>query len=97
MKARIFSSLEEAEAARALVDADYGLPRVHREGEYSSAEAGRAAERIRARGVMTEHAVELVPSYDGVQFALPADDPEALDLDLGRWRGAGRDRRPRHA
>ena len=97
---RIFTSLEGAEAARAELDAAAGLPRVHAEGEYTLAEPGLAADRLRARGIRTDHAVDIVPNDEGTEYAVPSTtpgtiDPGTVELDVDAWRGTGRDRRDR--
>lgn len=90
MKARIFSTRAEADAARAALDAAANLPRVHTEEHYMVAEPGNAFARIRARGVCTDHVADVVPNEAGTRFAVPGDGPGAEEVDLVRWRGQGR-------
>jgi hypothetical protein len=78
MRALIFATRGEAEAARARQDAEVDLPRVHDEREYLIARPGRAAERLRAGGIRTEHRAELLEEHDGVRFAVVADDGESM-------------------
>lgn len=89
MRVKIFSTRAVAEAARDFVDRRAGLPRVHGSDEYTIAEPGNAAATILARGVHTEHAVDIIASADGTQFAVPSDDDDAVEIDPEAWRGAG--------
>jgi len=90
MKARILSTLAEAESLRAALDAAAGLPKTHGAREYSVAQPGRAYARIRARGVRTEHVVDVVPNETGTRFAVLGDGLGSEEVDLVLWRGQGR-------
>lgn len=90
MRAQIFSSQADAERALAGLDAAAGLPRVLAASEWTIATPGRAAERIRARGVRLEHVSSIEPEYGGTRWALLTDGPGAVEIDINAWRGMGR-------
>lgn len=93
MKLRLYASLAEAERAQQALDAAAGVPRAHAEGDgpddYRICTPGNAAARIRARGVRTEHLVELLTNEAGTAFGLRAeeDDPDASELEPATWHG----------
>lgn len=85
MRARVYASRAQAEAAQAALDREHGLPAVHTEGtgpaDYALSTPGRAAARLRDRGVRTEHYVPIVLHPDGDRFAIAAHDGGAEELD----------------
>ena len=92
MKLLLFGTLEEAEGAQRAMDVAADLPREHAEGpgpdDYSIAQPGNAAARIRARGVRSLHVAELLTNAAGTAFALRADaHPAAREMDLKTWYG----------
>lgn len=91
MRARVFTTLTEAVAARRAIDAAAGLPIVHSETDYVVAELGNAAIRIRARGVTTQHAVEIIPGHGESQFAVPSENAQGIEINCETWRGSGLD------
>ena len=90
MRARLFSSLAEAEAARDALDTAARLPKMHGVHEYSVAHPGRAYARIRARGVRTDHLIDVVPNEAGTRFAVASGAPDAVEIDLVSWQGLDR-------
>ena len=92
MKLRVYTTRAEAEAAQRALDAAAGVPRTHAEGagrdDYRIATPGNAASRIRARGVRTEHVVELIANKDGSAFALRDErDRAAVETAPETWFG----------
>lgn len=88
MRGVTYGTLAEAEAAQRAEDAAAGLPRMHVEGtgptDFSIPRPGNAAERIRSRGVRTEHLHALLTRIDGAAYALESEaGPDELDAD--RW------------
>jgi hypothetical protein len=76
----IFSRREDAEAAQLAGDRAQGLPREHQEGvDYQIARPGRAAARLRERGIRTEHWLPIVAHPAGDRFAVGKDDAHELD------------------
>lgn len=85
MRGLVFNSRADAEVVRADADRIHGLPKVHIEGTepgaYAIPNAGRAAARIRAHGVHTEHQFPVLEHLTESRFAIPFDDSRAIDLD----------------
>lgn len=92
MRATIYDSRHGAEAMQRDLDAMFGYPREHAEGvgedDFVLARPGRAAERIRSRGVRTQHYAPILEHPDASRFAVPNESPHATSLD-DTWR-AGR-------
>lgn len=89
MRGQVFATRGEAEAAQRAEDEAAGLPREHAEEAgavgFAIQYPGAAAERIRARGVRTEHVHELIARRDGGAFALLAEGAGASDLEEDAW------------
>lgn len=89
MRARVYSTLMAAQAARHVLDRASGYPVEHPPGSYRIASPGRAAARLREAGVRTEHAVDVIAHPRGNRFAIQTseDDAEGEQLDES-WREA---------
>jgi hypothetical protein len=96
--ALVFDNREDAEYARRRIDDACGYPKVHVEGsgadDFRILHPGKAAARLRAAGVQTEHQTDIIEHPRGARFALPTRDADdAEELDASWWEASPRESR----